>query len=222
MLPQKTRALVPAAQESSAFAQHRQSVAPLATLLGSFGSLVTTISLSALGAAVLGVPGLFIGATLGASSGMMLLNWTSLLGNPRLEESLRARLGARASSNFVGIREAVSPGTRDFVRMETDDNVGFLELTESALNVVTEEGPLTLPRDEIRGFSMEPVIELPYVKWIRVEFEQGGGVSCLLLMSRRARTLREVRKQTQQLYERLVNWHTASQLRWLEVRRSGL
>ena len=210
------------ADDRSVFAQHRQSVAPVATLLGSFGSLLTTVSLSALGAMAFGVPGLFIGATLGASSGMMLLNWTSLLGNPRLEGSLRSRLGARATADFVGIRDESKSAPRDLTRMETDDNVGFLNLTETALIIVTEEDTLSIPREELRGFSLEPVVELPYVKWIRVEFEQGAGSSSLLLMSRRARTLREVRRQTQSLYERLVNWHTASQLRWLEIRRSGL
>ena len=63
------------------------------------------------------------------------------------------------------------------------------------------------------------MVELPYDVWIRVEFYAGAALASLLINSRQEHTLRSAKRATLRLYERLVDWYTEEQLRWVEEER---
>ncbi len=149
-----------------------------------------------------------------AAVAMLTVGRTSLLGNLRLRDALAARLGVRPKGmEFVGIAK---PESNDplAMRLETDDNVGFLFLGREELRIFTEDSTIVLSQDELRGFSTERVAALPYLIWIRVEFFQGSEPGAFLMMSREASNISEQRRKTIALRAKLVEWHSAAQLAW--------
>ena len=148
---------------------------------------------------------------------------TTLLGNIRLKRGLAQRLGLNVRSlEFVGIARMES-NDPFAMRVETDDNVGFLHMGRGELRIITEDAALVIAQDDLRGFSLERVASLPYLSWIRIEHETDAGPVAFLMMSREARNLIEQRRRTRALYARLVDWHATRQLAWHETftRRSA-
>jgi hypothetical protein len=178
-----------------------------------------------LGAAVGGLLGAAAGACLGLAGFWGLMNRLTVYGNGRLRSELARHLGAdgrEAVLHFVGLclpENNTVQGKLLTMRLETDDNVGFLHLDEDGLSIVLEEGRLRIPRDQIREVRTERFVELPYLRWIVVEYYEDAALRTLLLCSRQCRSLREARAATDRLLRRVVDWYTEPVLRQLEASR---
>ncbi len=209
------------AREAEVFARHKLVVGvPVmagVSLVVGLGPAVATIGGVLLGGALGGIAGL----VLGLSSAALGLSRVVLFGNQRLRRQLEERLGAIAQGgHFVGICETKNNRAMA-LRLETDDNVGFLRWTPTHLTVLTEGNVLVLAQDDIYGFDLVPVAALPYLPWIRVTYDGPNGRDTFLLMSREASSVAAQKRATKDLYAQLVDWHTEQQLEWLEANRPG-
>jgi len=215
--------IVPYAERGSTFHRHCRTAGVLALTTTSLG-MFTPLVCGALGFLTLGLGWGLLAATASTAAAISIVNISALLGNDRLERQLRERIGANLDDlEFVGLCRSENNSVKGKYltpRLDTDDNVGFLELAEKELRILTEESVVTVPRDSIQSIDRVRCIELPYLSWIRIEFEDDGDTaSSFLVMSRQATSIREIRTRTQDLYTRLVDWHTEAQLRWLEEHR---
>jgi hypothetical protein len=152
-----------------------------------------------------------------------VINHTPMFGNRALERELRDRLnGHDPALEFVGLGQPGSNTLRiklSSVRMETDDNVGLLELSETALSIRTDSATLLVEPGAIQRIELERMVELPLLSWIRIELEHAEGDTSILVTSRQASSLRFARAATRKLYERLIHWHADRQLAWLDEAR---
>lgn len=171
------------------------------------------------GLVLFGVGGFIPAGAIGFIGALSFLNWVPLIGNHTLRTNLSKTLGAKPGWTFVGLRAAQGTMIQEARRVETDDNVGFMRITEDALEVATEGGEVSVPRDRIRGFETERMLGLPYLHYIRVEFEEDDGLKAFLLVSREGTSVQQHRRNTDALHDRLVEWHADHQLRWLEAQR---
>jgi hypothetical protein len=215
--------IVPYAERGSTFHRHCRTHGVLAlttTSLGMFAPLVC----GALGFLTLGLGWGLLAVSVSTLAAVSIVNISALLGNAKLEARLREQIGARASEmEFVGLCRSENNTLRGKYltpRLDTDDNVGFLELTDSTLRIATEESTVVIARSSIQTIDSVRCIELPYLSWIQIEFEdEDDHIGSFLLMSRQASTIREIRSRTRALYATLIDWHTEAQLRWLEEHR---
>ncbi len=219
------RGIVHYADRGSTFHQHCRTAGVLALTTTSLG-MFTPLLCAALGFVVLGPLGGVIAASAATAAAVSIVNISALLGNERLERRLRARLAPAADDlEFVGLCRSENNSLRGKYltpRLDTDDNVGFVKAADDALRILTEEGVVAIPRDEIRQITRCRCIELPYLSWIRIEIEDASATAgSFLLMSRQAGTIREVRARTDALYAKLVDWHTEGLLAWLENERQS-
>ena len=171
-----------------------------------------------LGFLTFGTAGFLPAGVVGFVAALAFLNWIPLMGNRALRTKLIKSLGAKPGWTFIGLRAAQGTMLQEARRVETDDNVGFMRVTPSALEVVTESGELSVSRDHIRGFSTERMLGLPYLHYIRVEFEENDGVKAFLFVSREGSSVQQHRRSTEQLRDKLVEWHADHQLEWLKSR----
>lgn len=214
--------IVPVSDRGSTFSRHCRThgiVALTTTSLGMFTPLVG----GALGFLALGLGWGLLAASASTIAAISIVNIAALLGNDKLEARLREQLGVSTDVEFVGLCRSENNTFRGKYltpRLDTDDNVGFLAMNESELLVRTEESLIAIERDCIQRIERTRCIELPYLSWIRIEFEDDVGAEhSFLLMSRHASTIRQIRVRTEDLYVRLIDWHTEGQLRWLEEHR---
>ena len=170
------------------------------------------------GLVLFGISGFLPAGAIGFLGALSFLNWIPLIGNQALRTNLSKNLGAKPGWTFVGLRAAQGTMLQEARRVETDDNVGFMRVTDEALEVVTEGGELAIPCDRIRGFSTERMLGLPYLHYIRIEFDEDDGLKAFLLVSREGTSVQQHRKNTEILRKRLVEWHADHQLQWLEAR----
>lgn len=210
------------AQGAKLFARHKLVVGvPVMTVISvvvGIGPAVFTVAGLIWGGALGGLAGLGVGM----SAAALGLSRIVLFGNGRLRQRLARRLGAIANdAHFVGICETKNNRAMA-MRLETDDNVGFLRRTPTHLTVLTEGNVLVLAQDDIYGFDLVAVAALPYLSWIRVAYDAPSGRESFLMMSREASSIREQKHATKALYEDLVDWHTERQLAWLEARTADL
>jgi hypothetical protein len=177
----------------------------------------------ACGAVLAGSAGVVAGTGAGFGAFWALMNRVTVYGNLRLRDELARRLGVRdPAAEFVGLclpENNTVQGKLLTMRLETDDNVGFLCLDDEALTIRMEEGELQIARADIREVTEERFVELPYLRWIAVEYYEHGCLRTVLLCSRQCRTLREARHATEALLERLVDWYTEPVVRDLERER---
>ncbi len=82
------------------------------------------------------------------------------------------------------------------------------------LLILTDGGKIAIALNEITDVSLERLVELPVLSWIRIAFERDQGASSVLVVSRQATSLRRARCATRRLYERIVDWYADGQLRW--------
>ena len=171
------------------------------TLLAMIGSLMAMLGLSLWALPiVMGIMGFLV----------ICYNHIGLLGNRALERRLRQRLGGERHEEFVGLGQSDNNTFRAkylAVRVETDDNIGLFELRADRLVIRPEEGRLPIALDAVKGITTEPMIDLPYLSWIRVTYTRSDGVEDSVLMSsRQVSSLRQARRATHALYQRLVSW----------------
>lgn len=170
------------------------------------------------GAAVAGGLGAALGFGAGVAGAAGLLDRGLLFGNRRLKRRLREKIGPVVNNlEFVGVCRPESNGV---IRMETDDNVGFLALTPTSLTILLEDGALIIPWDRVRGFALDRVASMPYLPWVRVMYNGDRGEEGLLLMSRDAPSVRAQRRATLALHDRLVSFFADGQLDWLDTERA--
>jgi hypothetical protein len=163
------------------------------------------------GAYLLGSWGWALGTAV--SGGLALykaVDHVALLGNARLRARLASRLNPPMEAIFVGLCRPENNTVREKYftnRVETNDNVGFLEIGAEALVIKTEDGRIELPRASIRQVELERYVEYPSLRWIRIEVQEPGSApKAILLSSREATTLNEERKATEALRAKLVEW----------------
>jgi hypothetical protein len=186
------------------------------------GILVPPVALLAGGLAA-GPAGAAAGVAIGIGVFAALANRITVYGNGRLRDELLRRLSvSEPFAEFVGLclpENNTVHGKLLTLRLETDDNVGFLTLGEEAMILRLEEGELRIPRLSIREVTSERFVELPYLRWIAVHHYVGGELRTLLICSRQCRSLREARLATEALRARLVDWYTEPVVRALEEQR---
>lgn len=215
-------AAAPLSASGSVFRRFCYRYGVLGNLCLGMGFLVPPLAV-ALGSAAAGLVGGAAGALLGIGAFWGLMNRVTVYGNSRLCTELGQQVGAEGlDTEFVGLclpENNTIQGKLLTMRLETDDNVGFLHLGEDCLSILLQEGRLGIARDQIREVTTERFVELPYLRWIVVEYYDGGALRTLLLCSRRCRTLREARRSTEQLKTRIVDWYTEPVVRQLEASR---
>ncbi len=211
-------ARVPSSEDSPSFRNHLERTAPVAVAAATVHTLLLPIIFASVGWAVFGTGGFLPVGAMGLLVALSCLNWIPVIGNQTLRDNLVKSLGRKPGATFVGLRAVQGNGVQEALRVETDDNVGFLYTTDRSLEVVTEGGSLSVPRDRIRGFDTERMRGLPYLHYIRVEFEEDHMLKAFLVVSREGRSIKQHRKTTERLRARLVEWHAEHQLRWLEER----
>jgi hypothetical protein len=215
-------ASAPVSAPGSTFRRFCYRYGVVGNLFLGMGVLVPPAALLA-GALAAGLPGAAAGAALGVGAFSALANRITVFGNGRLRRELAGRLGIHETDlEFVGLclpENNTVQGKLFTLRLETDDNVGFLGLGEHALNIRLEEGTLRIPRLDIREVTTERFVELPYLKWIAVHYYEAGSLRTLLLCSRQCRSLREARVATGALLTRLVDWYTEPVIQELDRAR---
>ncbi|MEO1270463.1 MAG: hypothetical protein AAFX99_20440, partial [Myxococcota bacterium] len=174
----------------------------LATFLALIGSLMAMLGLSLWALPI--VMGLM--AIL-----MISYNRLALLGNRTLERRLRQRLN-NTDGVFVGLCK-VENNRILALRVETDDNIGFLELHPDNLLIRTEEGVLSIAPANLQRITTELMRDLPYLSWIRLDYTRSdnGEEDSILLYSRQVVSLRQARRAAQPLHDRLVQWMVEGQ-----------
>ena len=211
-------AQLPSSEDSPSFRYHLERTAPMAVAAAAIHTVAVPMLCGLIGWGLFGVGGFLPAGALGFLAALSFLNWIPLIGNRALRKNLAKTLGAKLGWTFVGLRAAQSTLMQEARRVETDDNVGFLRVTDGALEVATEAGELRIPRDQIRGFSTERMIGLPYLHYIRVEFQEEDGLKAFLVVSREGTSVQQHRKSTDALRDKLVEWHAEHQLKWLAER----
>jgi len=144
-----------------------------------------------------------------------LVNWTGMWGNRRLELTLRERTGSTGEFIGVGCANSNDLATAfDASRMDTDDNVGFISFVEHALVIETEEREIMADSDDIVDITVERMKSMPLMSWIRVTIHDpdSGARAALLVNSRRGHTMRQAKRATLALYQRMVEWHLSCQM----------
>jgi hypothetical protein len=214
--------MVPFAKGGTLFAQYRVRAGIAANVIVGLSGLAAGC-LMALGLGALGVTGGIAALAFGLAGVTVTANLVGCIGNRALAERLRERLGIDTGElEFVGLCRGDNNARKKILtpHLETDDNVGFLGFDDERLRVHLEAATLVIPREEIRRISLERVVELPYLRWVRIEFfREDQATASFLLMSREGTTLRDLRRATRSLHDRLVEWHVSAQLRWLEEER---
>ena len=210
-------ARLPSSEASPSFRYHLERTAPLAVAAAALHTVAIPVACGLVGLALFGAGAFFPAGAVGFVGAMSFLNWIPLIGNRTLRANLVRTLGAKPGWVFVGLRASQGSVLEEARRVETDDNVGFLRTTNEALEVTTEGGSVSIPRDRIRGFAQERMLGLPYLFFIRVEFEEDNRIKSFLFVSREGNSVREHRKNTDALRRRLVEWHAEHQLKWLEA-----
>ena len=213
--------LTPVSAPGSVFKRFCYRYGVVGNLCLGMGLLIPPAAI-AMGLAVAGVAGAAAGTVLGAGSLWAMMNRVTVYGNGRLRSALAKRLGAPQDAEFVGLclpENNTVQGKLLTLRLETDDNVGFLNLEDKAMRIRMEEGQLSIPRDHVREVSTERFIELPYLRWICVQYYEAGALRTLLLCSRQCRSLREARRSTDKLLARIEDWYTEPVIQQLEAER---
>ncbi|MEW5854319.1 MAG: hypothetical protein AB2A00_36430 [Myxococcota bacterium] len=207
---------LPVSPATSVFGQHRLSRGAPAIALQTTalvaGAATVVVSGLALGPAAPLVAAPVVLATLWS-----VINRTSGMGNGALRAELAGRLGgARPNELFVGLCLAENNTVTAKLltpRLDTDDNVGFLSISEDALLIRTEEGHVRIARDAIRRVSLERFTEMPYLRWIVVEHYDDTTLRKVLVSSREGATLRHFRDETLALHARLTHWYLEPYMR---------
>jgi len=173
---------------------------PLGAALVLWGALSSTAAfLAAMAVTALGVGVVF--------------NRTAATGVDALRQALVARLGdLPANARLVGLCRPENDTFRGKVltlRLDTDDNVGFLSLDGDRLSIDLEEGRVVLARADIRSISLRRKIEIPLVFWIVIDHYRGDTLERILLCSRWGHSLWQDRRDTLALERELSAWHTA-------------
>lgn len=215
--------IVPYSGRGSTFRRHCRTHGVLALTTTSLG-MFTPLLCGTLGFLALGLGWGLLAASASTLAAISIVNIAALLGNDKLESRLRERIGAASGHlEFVGLCRSENNTFRGKYltpRLDTDDNVGFLDLTDSELRIWTEESMVVIARDSIQRIDRARCIELPYLSWIQIEFEDEDNITgSFLLMSRQASSIRGIYSRTEDLYRQLIDWHTEAQLRWLEAHR---
>lgn len=214
--------MVPFAKGGTLFAQYRVRAGIAANVIVGLSGLGAGF-LMAIGLGALGVTGGIAALALGLAGVAVTANQVGCIGNRALADRLRERLGIDTGElEFVGLCRGDNNARSKLLKphLETDDNVGFLGFDDECLRVHLEAATLAIPREEIRRISLERVVELPYLRWVRIEFfRDDQATASFLLMSREGTTLRDLRRGTRALHDRLVEWHVSAQLRWLDEER---
>ncbi|MEM7676992.1 MAG: hypothetical protein AAF449_13390 [Myxococcota bacterium] len=208
-------ARLPSSQDSPSFRYHLERTAPMAVAAAAVHTVAVPMMCGLAGWALFGAAGFLPAGAVGCLGALAFLNWIPLIGNRALRANLSRTLGKSKGWTFVGLRAVQGSLVQEARRVETDDNVGFLRVTEKALEVATEGGALQLSRESIRGFSAERMLGLPYLHYIRVEFEENGQLKAFLFVSREGSSVQQHRRSTDRLRDRLVEWHADHQLEWL-------
>ena len=211
-------ARLPSSDESPSFRYHLERTAPMAVAAAAVHTVAVPLVCGLVGLSLFGTGAFLPAGAIGFFGALSFLNWIPLIGNQTLRGNLVRRLGTKAGWTFVGLRATQGSMMQEARRVETDDNVGFLRVTDDALEIATEGGELRIRRDTIRGFTTERMIGLPYLHYIRVEFEEDDGLMAFLFVSREGRSVARHRKNTEALRQRLVDWHADHQLAWLAAR----
>lgn len=219
----QTTAMVPSADASPVFREYRDRSWLMVTTGTALVTLVGLSFTTVVGLWAGGLLGLLGGVVAGVGGGLWAGLSMSAVANRLLRRRLRQSLGVRGRGIFVGLRTSQGDLWTELHRKETDDNVGFLELGDQTLSVISEAGKVTLPRDSIRGFERERVKAVPMLWFIRVLIdEEEGFEGSFLVVSREGDSLAAQSEATALLYDRLVTWHTEHQLAWLEAHRDPL
>ena len=214
----------PVSLQRSTFARYRQREGVVALSCAAAAYLVPPTAML-LGLAAAGPLGAALSALFGVVGWAWLMDHTGLLGNVRLRAELASRLGvAPGTADFVGIG---LPENNTFVakylhpRLDSDDNVGFLSIRDDQLLLMTEEGQVQIAREDVRRISTERLVELPYLRWIKLEYYKGDKLTAVLVSSRESSTLTETRAATGALCSRLTAWWTEPISRELAERHPG-
>lgn len=210
---------LPTSGDSPSFRNHLERTAPKAVAAAALHTVAIPLAAGLVGLLAFGIAGFLPASALGFFGALSFLNWIPLIGNRTLRNNLEQSLGPKQGWVFVGLRASQGSLVQEARRVETDDNVGFLRTTDEALEVTTEGGALSVGRDMIRGFSTERMLGLPYLQYIRVEFEEDGALRSFLFVSREGGSVEQHRKNTVALHDRLVEWHADHQLKWLDAHR---
>ena len=208
---------LPSSEDSPSFRYHLERTAPMAVAAAAVHTVAVPLLCGLAGMVLFGVGGFLPAGALGFLGALSFLNWIPLIGNSTLRANLVRNLGAKPGWTFVGLRAAQGTLLQEARRVETDDNVGFMQMTEKTLVVATEAGTVSIPREDIRGFSTERMLGLPYLHYIRVEFQEPDGLKTFLFVSREGDSVQQHRKSTDKLRARLIEWHADHQLKWLEA-----
>jgi len=172
------------------------------------GQLVFWLLSAQVGALLAAVAGGAAGLTLLVMAlDWLFLGWPNRRWRRRLSEKLR-RLGeltfALDDPNvyFVGVAH---PARAGLMRLETDDEIGFLKVGFEALEYRGDRFSWTVPVEEIGDIELEPVgAGLPRrFQRIRVKFRYGEPFDELLLCAREGDRLTCGNDVTQTLYEAL-------------------
>ncbi|MBI4821671.1 MAG: hypothetical protein HY791_35750 [Deltaproteobacteria bacterium] len=209
----KPLAPIPEAEPREVFARYKRTWALAG--VGMQSVLFTALCLS--GLVCLLSPSVGLAALCASTAGLVIGgNRAFLIGNRRLEERLRASLGAEGE--FVGVARLESNQLRPrlLFRVETDDNVGFLTLDDERMRIVMESSSLEVKPESIRRVALERTIGMPLVWFIRLELEESPFAPGFLIMSRQASTVRIQRRAIRRLYEAIRDWHFESHSKILD------
>ncbi len=179
---------------------------PLLALVA--GDLVFWLLAAQVGPLLAAVAGGVVGlALLALALDWLFLGWPNRRWRRRLSEKLR-RLGELTfplddpNVYFVGVAH---PARAGLLRLETDDEIGFLKVGFEALEYRGDRFSWTVPVDEIADLALEPVgAGLPrQFQRIRLKFRYGEPFDELLLCAREGDRLTRGNDVTKTLYEAL-------------------
>lgn len=140
----------------------------------------------------------------------LVQNLMGLAGNAGLQRRLRDHLHDPASCDLTGATfVGFSPGERLHIwQGETDCDVGFLTLTDSALVYRGDDFSWMLPRELVDNIDLTPSeggLRRVLIRW-HVRREAGRSLS---LESRDACSLTRARRASETLFQRLREWRKA-------------
>jgi hypothetical protein len=205
-------------RSGAVFRAHKLKYALPAVLLQTGAAMVLTWIPMLAGFALGGLAGMVAGASAGIFTLYHVTSRSTYLGNERLRDALAEKLRPADGAEFVGVAE--TRNNRLAPAVETDDDVGFFELTDSELRLRTESNEIVIRQRDLHGIHFEIMWMHPFLQWLRVEYDDESSQRRSFLMSSRdAKTLADARRNTRKLYRRIVEWHSERQLKWLDAQR---
>lgn len=139
--------------------------------------------------------------------GWWAINLFGLLGNPRLERQLRARLRAEDAPPVPGIFVGFArPSYRN--GMDPHEDLGFLSWDEEQLSFLGETRRLNLKKSEIRAVDKRPNPHswIGLGGWVAIHGEVEGKHVLMLVEPRIHRLLWKNRQERQKLIQELQVW----------------